>query len=112
MRYMLIDHGETNNMLYTLGQLKRYFGAEEPKTVEELRDWLEEEAYGMKTPYEIIDVPWYAIMADNEDTDHGTGTYNYNEAIAELSRYRENGYKDAYIAVVDDDDDFVIDEIR
>ena len=112
MKYMLIDHKETSDTLYTLEQLKRYFGAEEPETVEELRDWLEAEAYGMEVPYEIIDMPWYAIMADTVDTDHGTGTFDYNLAIAELSRYRENGYKDAYIAIVDDDDDFVIDEIR
>ena len=112
MKYMLIDHKETGDTLYTLEQLKKYFGAEEPETIEGLRDWLEEEAYGMKVPYEIIPMPWYAIMTDSEDTDHGTGTFVYSEAMAELSRYRENGYKDAYIAVVDDDDDFVIDEIR
>lgn len=51
-------------------------------------------------------------MADKEDTDHGTGTFDKAEALKELSRYKENGFKDAYIAVVDDEDDFVIDEIR
>lgn len=44
MKYILRDHKETNNKLYTLEELKEYFGAEEPGTAEELRDWLEAEA--------------------------------------------------------------------
>lgn len=55
---------------------------------------------------------WYAVMMDNEDTDHGTGSFVKREAIKMAKKYRKNGYKDAYIAVIIQEDDFCIDEIR
>jgi hypothetical protein len=55
---------------------------------------------------------WYAKMMDNEDTDHGTGTFDKEEALEWLEEMRAEGNEEAYIAVIDDTDDFCIDEIR
>ena len=55
---------------------------------------------------------WYAILMDNDDTDWGTGSYDYDESIAMARDMRET-YPDAYIAVIDEGDDpTCIDEIR
>lgn len=54
---------------------------------------------------------WYAILMDREDSDWGTGSHDYDEAIAMAQDMREI-YPDAYIAVIDDGDDpTCIDEI-
>ena len=61
---------------------------------------------------------WYAVMADNEDTDWGTGSYDLAEAEAKVAEYKQIGYPDAYIAVIDegyeDDpaDPICVEEIR
>lgn len=55
---------------------------------------------------------WYAKMMDNEDTDHGMGTFDKEEALEWLEEMRKDGNDEAYIAVIDDADDFCIDEIR
>lgn len=55
---------------------------------------------------------WYAFMLDNEDTDHGCGTFDYDKAIKLLKKYRELGYSESYIAVIDPKDDYCIEEIR
>lgn len=55
---------------------------------------------------------WYAVMMDNEDTDHGFGSFDLEKAIAIAKDARKSGDEDAYIAVIDPDDDFCIDEIR
>ena len=61
---------------------------------------------------------WYAVMTDNEDTDWGTGSYDLTEAEAQVADYKQNGYPDAYIAVIDegcaDDpaDPICVEEIR
>ena len=55
---------------------------------------------------------WYAVMMDNEDTDHGTGSFNKREAVKKAKWYRENGYPDAYIALIDPEEDFCFDEMR
>lgn len=57
-------------------------------------------------------IVWYAVMRDNEDTDHGPGSYVKREAIALAKKYRKSGNPDAYIAVITPEDDFCIDEIR
>lgn len=40
---------------------------------------------------------WYAVMADNEDNDWGTGSYSLEEAEKMLIKYPEG-----YIAVIDE----------
>ena len=44
---------------------------------------------------------WYAVMRDLEDSDWGTGSYDLDEARAKVNELREDGYTDAYIAVID-----------
>lgn len=44
---------------------------------------------------------WYAVMRDLEDSDWGTGSYDLDEARAKVAELREDGYADAYIAVID-----------
>lgn len=55
---------------------------------------------------------WYAVCRDNEDTDHGTGSFNRRAAIRLARQYREDGYQDAHIVAVDPADDFCLDIIR
>lgn len=55
---------------------------------------------------------WYALMADLEDQDWGTGTFDKEEAISRCKAMRED-YPEAYIAVIDDGPDPVcIEEIH
>lgn len=54
---------------------------------------------------------WYAVMRGNEDTDHGYGSFDLEKAIAMANDMRNSGYEDAYIAVIDTDDDYCIEEI-
>lgn len=44
---------------------------------------------------------WYAVMRDLEDSDWGTGSYDLDEARAKVNELRDDGYTDAYIAVID-----------
>lgn len=63
----------------------------------------------MKTNY------WYAVMANNEDDDWGTGSYDLAEAEEMVKQYPEG-----YIAVIDEGcdedgnpgDPICVDEIR
>ena len=58
---------------------------------------------------------WYAVMMDKEDSDWGTGSFDLNEAMNMVREYRANGYSDAYIAVIDENDGYgavCIDEIH
>ena len=55
---------------------------------------------------------WYAVMIDNEDTDHGCGSWDKERALKSAKKTRELGYPDAYVAVVDPDDDFTLEVIR
>lgn len=56
---------------------------------------------------------WYAIMMDNDDHDWGTGSHDLEEATAMVIRYRNDGYPDAYIAVIEEGSDPVcVEEIR
>lgn len=54
---------------------------------------------------------WYAVLRDREDTDHGTGSFDHAEAIRMAKELHDNGDLQAYIAVVDPDDDFCLEEI-
>ena len=57
---------------------------------------------------------WYAVLQDNEDNDWGTGSTRKRDAIKMVRQLRRDGYKDAFIAVIDDtnDDKFCLDEIH
>ena len=55
---------------------------------------------------------WYAVMIDNEDTDHDYGSFDLGKATVMAIDLRMSGYEGAYIAVIDTDDDFCVDEIR
>ena len=55
---------------------------------------------------------WYAVMIDNEDTDHGLGCFDKKIAIRTAKQLRSLGYSDAYVSVVDPDDDFTLEVIR
>lgn len=58
---------------------------------------------------------WYAVMRDLEDGDWGTGSYDLDEARAKVAELREDGYTDAYIAVIDmhnEDDPVCVEEIH
>lgn len=48
---------------------------------------------------------WYAVMRDRDDDDWGTGSRDYDEAVRMAQALRDDGYSDAYIAVIDDGDD-------
>jgi hypothetical protein len=41
-------------------------------------------------------------MQDRDDTDWGTGTYDKQEAIEMVKSWRQDGYNDSYIAVIDE----------
>lgn len=55
---------------------------------------------------------WYAVQLDSEDTDHGTGSFDREEAICMARKYRAAGYSEAYIAMIDTKDDYCIDELH
>lgn len=47
--------------------------------------------------------PWYALIRDRDDyPDWGTGTYDLEEAKRRIREWWNDGYPDAYIAVIDD----------
>ena len=43
---------------------------------------------------------FYAVMADREDTDWGTGSYSLDKAI-EMGKEKKDVYPDGYIAVIE-----------
>ena len=51
---------------------------------------------------------WFAVVSGKEDTDHGTGSFDLEEAARIC---RKNG-GDAYIVAVDDEEDFALAEIN
>lgn len=54
---------------------------------------------------------WYAIMADHEDTDHGTGDCSLDAVVDRALRIIDT-YPDVYIAVIDSDDDTCLAELE
>ena len=70
-----------------------------PAPSEEL--WGEEEDEDEEEDDEMETKLWYAVMRDLEDSDWGTGSYDLDEARAKVAELREDGYADAYIAVID-----------
>lgn len=55
---------------------------------------------------------WYAVLRDNEDTDHGTGSSRFADALRMARKMRKEGDTDAFIAVIDPADDFCLVEVR
>lgn len=55
---------------------------------------------------------WYAVMRDREDNDHGTGSFDLDEALRMAREYRQIGDEEAYIALIDPKDDYCIDEMH
>ena len=55
---------------------------------------------------------WYAVMKDNEDTDHSYGSHDLEKAIEMANKLHKSGDEEAYIAVIDPEDDYCFDEIR
>ena len=57
---------------------------------------------------------WYALMKDRDDTDWGTGTRSKQEAIETIKSWRQDGYPESYIAVIDEsgNEPMCIEEIR
>lgn len=53
---------------------------------------------------------WYAVMRDNDDNDWGSGSYDYDEAVAMVQKYIPDG---GYIAVINEGNDPIcVEEIR
>lgn len=50
---------------------------------------------------------WYAVMRDSEDNDWGYGSHDLEEAEAMVKKYPEG-----YIAVIDEETNTCVDEIR
>lgn len=57
------------------------------------------------------DCTWYAVMMDREDTDHGYGSHDLEEA-KEMCRSMKEDHPEAYIAVISPYDDFCMEEIE
>ncbi|MBP3673485.1 MAG: hypothetical protein J6J18_06620 [Oscillospiraceae bacterium] len=56
---------------------------------------------------------WYAVMQGNYDDDWGYGSYNLAEAEKMVESFQNQGYTDAYIAVIDEGNDPIcVEEIR
>lgn len=55
---------------------------------------------------------WYAVLRDNEDNDHGTGSFRFADALRMARKMRKEGDTDAHIAVIDPDDDFCLAEVH
>lgn len=54
---------------------------------------------------------WYAVVMDDEDNDHGYGSFDKAEAISMALKMRD-AYPDAHVVAVNPEDDFCIDIIR
>ena len=83
-----------------------------PEGTDPIRNLSEEE---LKELAEVIIeecTPWYAVMVDREDTDHGYGSHDLEEAKAMCRTQKEIGHPEAYIAVIDPKDDFCMDTIE
>ena len=90
---------------------KVVFGYEMPETIEDFDDMCEDSS-AWESDQEVLETVitiWYAVMADDEDDDWGTGSYDLDEAKEMVKKY-PNGY----IAVIKEgkSDSTCIDEIR
>lgn len=54
----------------------------------------------------------YAVMVDRDDTDHGYGSHDLEEAKEMCRSQKEIGHTESYIAVISPVDDFYLDEIE
>ena len=57
---------------------------------------------------------WYAVMMNQEDNDWGTGSYDLEEAVNMVKKYRALGESDAFVAVIEESehDAVCVEEIR
>lgn len=57
---------------------------------------------------------WYAVLRDTGDTDWGTGSHDREEALAMAREWREDGWEDAFVAVIDEsgNEPMCVEEIR
>ena len=96
-------------------------GAELPETEEDAEALLANETgssnfhevdglYFVKGPEQI----WYAVLRANDDNDWGTGSYDLDEALAMAREWREDGWEDAFVAVIDEsgNEPMCVEEIR
>ena len=96
-------------------------GAELPETEEDAAILLENETgstqfhevnglYFVRVPEQV----WYAVLRANDDNDWGTGSYDYDEALAMAREWREDGWEDAFVAVIDESgsEPMCVEEIR
>ena len=101
------DHGELIQ--------KVVFGYEMPETVEDFEAMCDDSS-AWESDSEVLDTVttiWYAVMTDNDDYDWGSGSYNLDEADERVNNLREQGYTEAYIAVIrENSDPICIEEIR
>lgn len=51
---------------------------------------------------------WFAVVEDDKDTDHGTGSFDLEEAKDICRKFSP----EAYIVAVDPDEDFALAEIK
>ena len=96
-------------------------GAEMPTTEEEAKMLLENET-GSTQFHEVNGIyfiekeekPWYAVLRENDDNDWGTGSYDFDEALTMAREWRNDGWPEAYIAVIDESgpEPFCLDEIH
>ncbi len=55
---------------------------------------------------------WYAVMIDRDDQDWSVGSYDRDEAISKARQWRQAGFAEAYVALIEDGKDPVcIEEI-
>lgn len=103
-------------------------GEADPLTEEEWTEWIKKEAADKGEEFSDEQVRWiverladdgfipgkkfYAVMADREDTDWGTGSYSLDKAI-EMVKEKKDVYPDGYIAVIEmGPDPICVDEIE
>lgn len=59
------------------------------------------EIYSNTGSLDIENTHWYAVLSDSEDTDWGTGSYSYKEAVDMVQSLRTQGHSDAHIAEIE-----------
>lgn len=109
MRYRNLDTGE----VWTAEEIEKEFNnfrhemeGWEEKSFDEYMEHLLD--LGKQGSGGMVEAPWYAVLKDREDTDHGYGSFNLDEA-KKMARNMDS--QESYIAIIDDEDDFCLGEI-
>lgn len=130
-KYTEMGHGEfmseVNDYINSLEEpIQR--GEADPLSEEEWTEWIKKEAADKGEEFSDEQIRWiverladdgfvpgkkfYAVMADREDTDWGTGSYSLDKAI-EMVKEKKDVYPDGYIAVIEmGNDPICVDEIE